>query len=431
MVSIVVVGGGLGGCTAAVAARKAGAQVTLLERMEVLGGWLRFACRLDSKYFPVREELRLMEGDDVFKVLEAHIFRVDVFPESGSADTVKNVFHTAKAESDLKKYLKDIGVETRLQCRARDVEMAGTGIKAVILDDGTKVYGDGFIDATGGSGPQASCQKYGSGCAMCYMRCPAFGGRVSIAAKAGVKELLGKKKDGSVGPTNAGFALLKESLAPDVREKLEKEGWISIPVPSELVEDSCERAKGVATSGDGRKGYAENIVLVDMGTYVMRIGVGYTPLEELRRVPGLEHVVIAEPYAGTIGSAVRFMAVTPRDEAFNVPGVDNLFVASEKLGISGVVEVVVTGVVVGHNAVRKLAGIPPLVLPGTTILGDYIAYFNEGWQEEERLRTRPHIRDGVYLRRAEKIGLYTEDKSQIASRISDNNLTGVFSKTMV
>ena len=217
MVRIVVVGGGLGGCAAAAAARKAGAQVTLLERMEVIGGWLRFACRLDGKYLPAREELRLMAGDDIFKVLESYIYRVDVFPEPGAPDMVKQVFHTSKSEIALKKYLDSIGVEVRLQCRAKDIEAEGKGIKAVILDDGTKVPGDVFIDATGGSGPQANCQKYGKGCVMCFMRCPAFGGRVSIAARAGVKELMGKKKDGSVGPTNAVFAILKESLAPVLR----------------------------------------------------------------------------------------------------------------------------------------------------------------------------------------------------------------------
>ena len=431
MVRIVVVGGGLGGCAAAAAARKAGAQVTLLERMEVIGGWLRFACRLDARYLPVREELRLMAGDDIFKVLESCIYRTDVFPESGAPDVVKQVIHTSKAEIALKKYLDSIGVDVRLQCRAKDIEAEGKGIKAVILDDGTSISGDVFIDATGGSGPQSNCQKYGNGCAMCFIRCPAFGGRVSMAARAGVKELKGLKKDGSVGATNAGFAILKESLAPDLREKIEREGWVSIPVPAEFIEESYQRTRSVAPSSGDKPGYAENIILVNMGIYVMRIGVGYTPLEELRRTPGLEEAVFAEPYAGTMGSPVRFMSVTPRDDALKVPGVDNMLVASEKLGISGIGEVIVTGVVAGHNAVREAAGMPPLILPRTTILGDYIAYIVEGWQAEARLKTRPHVRDGAYLRRAEEMGLYTEDKGLIASRIRDNNLMNAFGKNLV
>ena len=430
MVSIVVVGGGLAGCAAAVAARKAGAQVTLLERMEVLGGWLRFASRLDSKYFPAREELRLMGGDDIFTVMERFITHPNVFFPGSEISTTKTLFHSFKAESALKKYLVEIGIDVRLQCRARDVEMAGNHIESVILDDKSSIRGDIFIDATAGFGPQANCQRYGNGCTMCFMRCPAFGGRVSIAAKAGVKELKGKRKDGSIGPINAAFGLFKESLAADLQAKLNRDGVVSIPVPPELLKESLKRATSATVSGEGNRSNTENVILVDMGYYVKRIGIGFTPLEELQKMPGLENVAYADPTAGTIGNAVRFMAVTPRDETFKVPDVDNLFVTSEKLGIAGVGEVIVTGAVAGHNAVRKAKEIPPLVLPTTTIIGDYIAYINDEWDEEARLRTRPHIRDGEYMARAEKAGLYTEDSKLIESRIKDNKLSNIFNQAI-
>ena len=78
MAKVVVVGGGLAGCAAAAAAARAGASVTLLERAELLGGWALFAGRVDHKYFTVREELRLMGGDDIFRVLDNCTLHKDV-----------------------------------------------------------------------------------------------------------------------------------------------------------------------------------------------------------------------------------------------------------------------------------------------------------------------------------------------------------------
>jgi len=424
-----VVGGGFGGCAAAAAARKAGAQITLLERMEVVGGWARLTGRLDHKYFPVREELGLMGGDDIFRVLDSCILHENVFiPWPEPSGSTKNIFHTVKAESELRKYLEGIGIDVRLQSRARDIERYDSDITAVILDDGTKIPGDVFIDATGGAGPQANCQKYGNGCAMCFMRCPAFGGRVSIAGKAGVKELKGKRRDGSIGAINGAFALLKESLATELREQLERKGTVWIPVPHQFVNDSYKRTESVTASGLVGKVYAENVVLVDIGVYVKRAAGGYAPLDELRKTPGLEQAVYAEPTAGTIGNGVRFMAITPRGDALNVPGINNLFVASEKLGVSGVGEVIATGVVAGHNAVRKAVGMAPLLLPGTTMLGDFIAYTNERWREEEGLRARFHVCTEPYFHHAQELGLYTEDRNLIHSRIEEGGLVNVLSQ---
>ena len=150
-----------------------------------------------------------MGGDDIFALLDDCTLHENVFfPWPEPSGSVKTIFHAAKAESALRKYLEGIGIEVRLQSRARDIERDGSGIKAVILDDGSKVAGQVFIDATGGAGPQANCQKYGNGCAMCFMRCPAFGGRGSIGGEAGGKGLKGKRRDGSIGGIKGAFALL-------------------------------------------------------------------------------------------------------------------------------------------------------------------------------------------------------------------------------
>lgn len=39
-----------------------------------------------------------------------------------------------------------------------------------------------------------NCTAYGNGCAMCVLRCPSFGGRVSITSKCGLEDMVGKRK---------------------------------------------------------------------------------------------------------------------------------------------------------------------------------------------------------------------------------------------
>ncbi len=427
MSKTVVVGGGFAGCAAAAAMARAGASVTLLERMEILGGLGLLAGQSNHKQFPVREELRLMGAYDMFQVLDNCTLHESVkMPLPKPEGRTTTIYDVTRLDTELMKHLEGIGVEVRLMSRVKDIKVEGRKIQSVILDDGQEIQGDAFVDATGSAGGIRNCQTYGNGCVMCILRCPAFGDRVSIAAKAGVKELMGKRRDGSIGPMSAAYALVKESLANDLREELERTGYVCIPVPQELV--NYKRTENITASGNIDPGFAENVVLVDNG-YAKRVAAGYTPLHELRRIPGLERARYADPYAGTIGNAIRFMAITPRDSALNVPGVENLFVASEKVGVSSIAGTIVTGVVAGHNAARRAAHMDLLTLPRTTIVGDFLAYVNERW-DKEGLTTRFNTHGGPYLRRAREIGLYTEDKGVIRSRIETSGLTNVFSQKL-
>ena len=229
MTRVVIVGGGLAGCAAAAAAAKAGASVTLLERTDVLGGCgLLAAMTKKDKHFCAKEEIRLMGGYDIFRVFDDCVLHESVPWPWPKPDGAHNTYYdVTRLDPALRKHLAGMGVEVRLVSRAKDVEMDGKAIRTVILDDKSKVPGDVFIDTTGGAGGIANCQKYGHGCVMCFMRCPAFGDRVSIAKKAGVKELMGKKRDGSFGPITAAYFLLKESLAPDLRRELERIGNVN------------------------------------------------------------------------------------------------------------------------------------------------------------------------------------------------------------
>ncbi len=429
MPKIVIVGGGFAGCAAAAAAARTGASVTLLERMDVLGGCGIVAGLLRDLFYPIREELQLMGAYDIFQVTDNCTIHEDVFYPT--PPRVYKMFDASKIDSELRKHLEDLGVEVLFQSRAKDVEMEGKEIQAVILDDGAKIQGDVFLDATGGAGPEANCQKYGNGCVMCFHRCPAFGGRVSIAAKAGVKELIGKTPNGSFGPMSAACCLLKESIAPELRIEMERVGYVSVPVPPHLIsEEAYKRNERITMSANIAKAFAENVVLMDIGLYAKRLANGYTPLEELRKVPGFERARYTDPYAATLGNAIRYMALTPRGDALNVPGVDNLFVASEKLGVVGLGEAIVGGVVAGHNAVRKAVGMDPMVLPKTTLIGYFLSYVNERWNTEKGLRFRANLQaeEGPFFSQASELGLYTRDKSIRRSRIEEAGLMGVLSE---
>ena len=91
--------------------------------------------------------------------------------------------------------------------------------------------GDAFIDATGTAGPQGQCTKYGNGCAMCILRCPSFGGRVSVTARCGVREMIGRK-GGRIGAMSGSCELLKESLSREIVGRLDEEGIAVVPIPA-------------------------------------------------------------------------------------------------------------------------------------------------------------------------------------------------------
>ncbi len=427
---IVIIGGGFAGCAAACSAVKAGASVTVLERMEVLGGCGLVGGQINNALFPVKEELKLMGGYDIFQVTDNCAIHDSATPPLGKPNS-SQMHDVSRIDSELREHLESLGVEVLFQSRAKDVKMAGKAIHAVILDNKSELQADIFIDVTGGAGPQANCQKYGNGCVMCVLRCPSFGGRVSIAEKAGVEELIGKKRDGSFGPTSAGCNFLKESIAQELVRELERTGCVCVPVPPELINDEAYKRNENITSGHVNKLFVENVVLLDNGLYAKRPAHGYTPLDEMRKVPGFERVIYADPYAGSKGNSIRYMALTPRGDTLDVPGVENLFVASEKLGTVGLAESIVGGVVVGHNAVASAIGIEPLVLPKTTLLGDFLAFVNERWNMEEHLRERFGFCVGAYFRRSTELGLHTQDKDVLHSRIKESGLIGIFSEKIV
>jgi hypothetical protein len=429
MAKVAVVGGGFAGCGAAAAAARAGVEVTLIERADSLGG-LGLAggsSRMNGQY-TAHEEAITMGAGDIFKVMDAETMFVNI--ELPGQRHV-NMYNCQTIAKRFDQTLRDLRVEIKYRTRINKVSMSGDEIESVISEDGEEIEADSFVDTTGTWGPQANCGKYGNGCTTCLMRCPTFGGRVSIADKAGVKEWVGVKHDGSPGTQCAAFTLLKESLSTKIQKELEQNGCAVLKIPKQIVPGLYEKLKLVAPAVTPE--HAEELTLTYMGKgtigWVNIVGLPYMTFEELHAVPGFENVAFIQPFTGWIGNAIRYMSVTPRDKMLKANGVENLFVAGEKMGgqPNGVTEAATTGALAGHNAARKASGMKPLELSRDTVIGDFVAYTAEHQQE---LNVRHSYIWGVYFERMKQTGLYTKDVQQIKNRVEKAGLTGIFSKKL-
>lgn len=421
---VIVVGGGWAGSGAAIAASNAGAQVTVLERTDMLlGTGLVGGIMRNNGRFTATEEAIALGANEIFNVVDNNCRHKNIeFPGHKHA----SLYDIATIEPAVKALLKNKGIEVLTQARVKDVEMDGDEIVSVILTNDEKLSADVFIDATGSAGPMNNCSKYGNGCAMCVLRCPTFGGRVSIAGKAGVTEKIGKKADGSYGAMSGSCKLFKESLNKNIVDELDAKGVAIVAIPEEL-----KKGEGIlatkACQQYALKEFADNIILLDTGH--AKLMTPYYPLDLLHKVPGFENARFEDPYSGGIGNSMRFVALAPRDNALKVKGVSNLFCGGEKAGLLvGHTEAIVTGTLAGHNAVRWAAGKALLELPTELCIGDAISYVNEAMETEEGMGKKYTFSGSVYFDRMKKLGLYSVDVSEIAARVEKAGLTGVFSK---
>lgn len=194
MYRVIVIGGGWSGCAAALAAVKAGADVTLLEKTDLLlglgnvGGIMR-----NNGRFTAAEENIAMGASELFAITDRCARHVNVdFPGHKHA----SLYDVTKVEPCVRRLLREKGIDVRLMSRAVDVVVRNkksdrtensseTVIDKIVLAGGEELEGDVFVETTGSTGPMGNCLTYGNGCCMCILRCPAFGPRVSISAKAG------------------------------------------------------------------------------------------------------------------------------------------------------------------------------------------------------------------------------------------------------
>ncbi len=424
MTKIVVIGGGWAGVSAAVAAKKAGADVIVLERADMLlGTGLVGGIMRNNGRFTAAEEAIAMGGGDVFQLIDANCRHTNVdFPGHKHA----SLYDIAKIEPAIREMLLERGIEVRLRARVKDAEAVDGVIHNVTLDDGEVIDGDVFVETTGSAGPMNNCTKYGNGCAMCVLRCPTFGGRVSIAAKIGIKEMVGRKADGTIGAMSGSGKLLKESLGKDIVDKLEKDGVAVIPLPEHLRKGEGMLGKK-ACQQYALKEFAENIILLDTGH--AKIMSPYYPLDLLRQVPGFENARFDDPYAGGIGNSMRFMSISPRDDAMHVIGADNLFCGGEKAGLFvGHTEAIVTGTLAGYNAVRYAKNLPLLVIPESISIGDAIAWVNREMKTENGMGLKYTFSGSTYFKHMQELGLYITDIAAIKDRVEKAGMTNIYCK---
>lgn len=462
MYKVVIIGGGWSGCAAALAARKAGAEVTLLEKTDMLlglgnvGGIMR-----NNGRFTAAEENIALGARELFDITDRCSRHVNIdFPGHKHA----SLYDVMKVEPNVRRLLREKGVEIRLMARAVDVilQRSGSGaggaadgfepdgsitsreavIEKLILAGGPSgtsstaqdggssdpavehtIEGDVFVETTGSTGPMGNCLTYGNGCCMCVLRCPAFGPRVSISARAGGSDIMGRRRDGSFGAFSGSGKLEKGSLSPEIQKQLNEDGVAVIPLPKKAVKK--EKLDMKVCKQYALQEFAENIVLLDTG--YAKIMTPFFDLDTLRQIPGFENARYADPYAGGKGNSIRYLSVAERDNTMRVMKIQNLFCGGEKSGLFvGHTEAISTGSLAGHNAVRYLKGMRPLELPAGIAIGDLIAYANKSLESEDGLMTRYTFSGAEYFQRMKEKGFYSTDPDEIRQRIRRFGLENIY-----
>lgn len=420
---VIIIGGGWSGCAAALTAKKAGADVTLYERTDMLlglgnvGGIMR-----NNGRYTASEELIALGAGDLINITDKNTRHKNIdFPGHEHAW----FYDVNTIEADVREYIINKRIDVKFVSRVVNVEKEENKIKGIYLSDGSYDEADVFVETTGSTGPMGNCLRYGNGCCMCILRCPAFGPRISISQRAGVEDLRGERADEVYGAFSGSCKLSKGSIDENIVKELEEKGVVVLKIPQEDV--NLDKLKIKVCQQYALKEFAENVVLLDTGH--VKLMTSYYPLEKLRKIKGLEHAKYVDPYAGSKGNSVRYLSITPRDNTMKVRGLENLFCAGEKSGLFvGHTEAICTGSLAGHNATRYASGKELLVLPTETVIGDIIDFSNKIFLENKDGKSRFTFAGSIYFERMKERGLYSTDIKEIENRITKLGLKGVFEK---
>ena len=429
MKKVIIAGGGWAGCAAAIAARKAGCDVAVYERTDMLlGTGLVGGIMRNNGRYTAAEEMLAMGCGDLFAVCDDNSRHKNIeFPGHKHV----SLYDVSLIEPAVKKCLSDAGVAIHTMAKIKGVRAENGSILSLTVEafetgDVTEVTADAYVDASGTAGPQANCTKYGNGCAMCIYRCPTFGPRMGIAAKAGIPERIAEKADGSLGAMSGSCKLHKDSLREDIREQLDATGVCVIPIPPAL-QKSMSALGQKACQQYALPEFAENIVLLDTGH--AKLMSAYYPLAILRQIPGFANARFEDPYAGGIGNSMRYFGMLPRTDDLKVIGLDNTFCAGEKAGpLVGHTEAIVTGVLAGHNAARHALGKQYAAIPRSLMIGESIAFVRESIATKEGLSKKYTFSGSVLFDHLKAKGMYGTDTAAIRKSVEAAGMAGFFAK---
>ncbi len=176
---VIVIGAGWSGCAAALTAVKAGAEVVIYEKTDmVLGlGNVGGIMRNNGRY-TAAEEITALGAGDLIGITDKLTRHKNLdFPNHAHAW----LYDVNKIEPEVRKYILSKGIKINFESRVVDVKMDGSKIKGIYTSTGNYEEADVFVETTGSTGPMGNCIRYGNGCSMCVLRCPSFGPRVSIS----------------------------------------------------------------------------------------------------------------------------------------------------------------------------------------------------------------------------------------------------------
>ena len=89
-------------------------------------------------------------------------------------------------------------------------------------------------------------------------------------------------------------------------------------------------------------------------------------------------------------------------------------------------EAIVTGVLAGHNAVRRAMNKPLVTIPATISIGDAITYVREAMETEEGMAQKFTFSGATYFKHMKEAGLYTTDIPSIQKRVADAGMVNFF-----
>lgn len=187
---VVVIGGGPGGCGAAVAAAKAGARTLLVERYGFLGGMA--TAGMVNPFMPYRIE---------DKILTTSVFNemIDRMAGLGALDESKRIFDDEMLKHVLDEMMAEHGVDVLLHSKFAGVQMKGTAIDKAEFEGKCERYAVKarmFIDSTGDG---------------------------DLAAESGAEIEIGRKEDGLCQPMTLCFRVGGVEYGEGERSKIKPE----------------------------------------------------------------------------------------------------------------------------------------------------------------------------------------------------------------